>query len=332
MVRSTVSIVIPIYNEFEILPELTRRVALLIAENNEYIWEIIYVDDGSTDGSTPLMEDLAERFPWLSVIFLSRNFGHQNATTAGIDHATGDVVVLMDGDLQDPPELILDMLLKWRQGFDVVYATRRSRYGETKFKLYTARFFYRILQKLSDTRIPVDTGDFRLMSRKAVEAIHQMPEQNRFLRGMASWIGFKQTAVYYERDKRYSGKTKFTFSKMFRFALNGLVSFSHSPLYSILVLGIVLTCIGLSGFIVLLFKAVISNTSISGWAGAITTILFVGGIQLISIGVIGEYVSRIFDEVRKRPFYLVRNIKGHFVEESESKLSKAFIARTGTGG
>jgi dolichol-phosphate mannosyltransferase len=332
MVRSTISVVVPIYNEVEILPELTRRLGFLVNENPEYKWQIIYVDDGSTDGSSQLMENLTERFPWLSVVFLSRNFGHQNATTAGIDHATGDAVVLMDGDLQDPPELIPAMIFKWKQGFDVVYATRNRRDGETKFKLYTAGLFYRMLQKLSNTKIPIDTGDFRLMSRAAVNAMHQMPEHNRFLRGMSSWIGFKQTAIYYQRDKRYSGKTKFTVIKMLRFATNGLLSFSTSPLYSILILGILFSIIGFIGFVGVLFKTLITNSASTGWIAVTMAILFVGGVQLICIGVIGEYISRIFDEVRKRPLYLVRSIKGLGREARDTRSNEAYVRRTGTIG
>ena len=253
---------IPIYNEIDVLPELTRRLESIIAKNPEFRWHIIYVDDGSSDGSSSVMEDLSKRFSWLSVIFLTRNFGHQNATTAGIDHATGDAVIIMDGDLQDPPELIPEMLFKWKQGYDVVYATRKKRDGESKFKLYTARLFYRMLHQLSDTKIPVDTGDFRLMSRRAIDAINQMPEQNRFLRGMVSWIGFKQTAVHYERDRRFSGNTKFTLPKMLRFAVNGVLSFSTSPLHSIMMLGVLFTGLGFAGFIGLLHQAIYAKFGI----------------------------------------------------------------------
>jgi dolichol-phosphate mannosyltransferase len=321
---------VPVYNEAEVLPELTRRLDSVIAKNPEYKWQIIYVDDGSTDGSSSVMENLSKIFHWLSIVYLSRNFGHQNATTAGIDHATGDAIVLMDGDLQDPPELIPEMLFKWRQGYDVVYATRRKREGETKFKLFTAQLFYRMLHKLSDTRIPVDTGDFRLMSRRAVDAIHQMPEQNRFLRGMVSWIGFKQTAIHYERDRRFGGNTKFTISKMLRLALNAVFSFSSSPLHTILVLGLFFTAIGFAGFIGLMINAFLLNSTAAGWAIIIIAILFLSGIQLVCTGVIGEYISRIFDEVRRRPLYLVQSVKGRLTEKSENKLKESYMARTGT--
>ncbi len=305
----TVSLVIPIYNEIGILDALTERIGQLIGELGDYRWEVIYVNDGSKDGSTEKMSELAEAHSWLSSMHLSRNFGHQIAISAGIDYACGDAVIVMDGDLQDPPELIIGMLEKWREGFDVVYATRKSREGETPFKLFTASLFYRLLNKYSEIPIPLDTGDFRLMSRPVVNALSHMRERNRFIRGLVSWIGFKQTPIYYERDKRVEGETKYTLIKMMKFAVDGLLSFSKVPLQLITQLGLFIAGVSFLTILTVIYMTLFTDIPVvRGWASLMIMTMLLGGVQLVCIGVIGEYVGRIFDESRGRPMYLIRNI------------------------
>lgn len=306
-----ISIVVPVYNEAGILPELVRRIAIVISQLPEFEWELLCVDDGSTDNSAAVLESMAQQNSWLRVLLLSRNFGHQTAITAGIDHASGDAVILMDGDLQDPPEVIPRLLERWQQGFDVVTARRQRRNGESAFKLATAFLFYRTLRLLSDTSIPVDTGDFRLMSRKVVDALKSMPERSRFLRGMVSWAGFKHTEVEYERSERMSGETKYTFVKMLRLATNGILSFSRVPLQLILGLGLLFSAVSFIGILAVLYETLVLHTTVRGWSSLMSAILFMGGIQLVCLGMIGSYVGRIFDEVRARPLYFVQSIFGH---------------------
>jgi dolichol-phosphate mannosyltransferase len=308
--KSRISIVIPIYNEEKILPELTLRISNIIQRLPQYRWEVLYVNDGSTDESEIVMEQLTKHYSWLRVIHLSRNFGHQTAITAGTDYASGDAVILMDGDLQDPPDLIPQMIAKWRRGFDVVTARRQRRNGESKFKLATAFLFYRTLRLLSDTPIPVDTGDFRLMSRAVVNALKNMPERSRFLRGMVSWTGFRQTEIEYERSERLEGKTKYTLFKMLRLASNGLLSFSRVPLQAIMALGVFFSGVSFIGILIVLYQALILKTTARGWSSLMISFLFMGGIQLICLGMIGTYVGRIFDEVRARPLYFIQRITG----------------------
>ena len=310
MPNKRVSGVIPVYNEAELLPELTRRIKSVLAENPNYDWEVIYVNDGSSDGSAPVLSECVTGNPWLSVLHLSRNFGHQTAISAGTDYASGEAVVVMDGDLQDPPELLSQMLALWEEGYEVVYATRKHRQGETPFKLLTAKLFYRLLQRFSDVPIPLDTGDFRLMDRKVVNALSQMREKNRFIRGMVSWVGFKQTPLYYERDERKTGKTKYTLSKMIRFAVDGMLSFSTVPLQLITTLGFIISAISFILVVVVVYMKLFTNIHVeTGWPTIMIGILMLGGIQLVCLGFIGEYVGRIFDEVRQRPLYLVRQIE-----------------------
>lgn len=311
MKRTRISIVVPVYNEERILPELTRRISGVLEELPEFDWEVVYVDDGSSDGSAAVLQMLTMKYSWLRVLYLSRNFGHQTATTAGTDYASGDAVILMDGDLQDPPELIPRMLNAWQEGWDVVTARRKHRNGERRFKLATAFLFYRTLRLLSDTAIPVDTGDFRLMSKPVVEALKRMPERSRFLRGMVSWTGFRQTEIEYEREERWEGKTKYTFLKMLRLAANGILSFSHVPLQAIMALGFFFSFASFIGVVAVLYETLILQSTVRGWSSLMTAVLFMGGIQLICLGAIGSYVGRIFDEVRARPLYFVRNIQGH---------------------
>lgn len=307
---SRISIVVPIYNEFAILPELTRRIQDVLAGLPEYDWEVLYVDDGSTDGSAAVLEQLGCEHAWLRVLSLSRNFGHQTAITAGMDHASGDAVILMDGDLQDPPEIIPQLLDRWHQGFDVVTARRKRRNGESPFKLATAFLFYRTLRLLSDTEIPVDTGDFRLMGRNVVDALKRMPERSRFLRGMVSWAGFRHTEVECDRNERLSGETKYTFLKMLRLAANGILSFSRVPLQVILGLGLFFSVVSFVGILAVLYETLVLHTTVRGWSSLMSAILFMGGIQLVCLGMIGSYVGRIFDEVRARPLYFIQEIQG----------------------
>jgi glycosyltransferase involved in cell wall biosynthesis len=307
---SRISIVVPIYNEEKILHELTLRISDVIHKLPEFDWEVIYVDDGSADHTASVAEELSHHYDWLRVISLSRNFGHQIAITAGGDYATGDAVIFMDGDLQDPPEVIPQMIDFWRKGFDVITARRKRRNGESIFKLATAFLFYRTLRVLADTPIPVDTGDFRLMSRPVVDAVKNMPERSRFLRGMVSWAGFRQTEIEYERHERAEGKTKYTLMKMLRLAANGLLSFSRVPLQSITVLGLFFSGTSFIGLCAALFASLMLDSNVQNWIYFGTAFLFMGGVQLTCLGVIGSYVGRIFDEVRARPLYFVQRFTG----------------------
>lgn len=305
-----VSIVIPVYNERDTLPELTRRLDRVMAKTPGYRWQAILVNDGSADGSESVLGKLAVRYPWLTVLHLSRNFGHQIAISAGIDHAHGDAVIVMDGDLQDPPELLPQMLARWQEGYDVVYATRQRREGETRFKRATAKLFYRLMKRLADIDIPLDTGDFRLMSRAVTDAFCAMREKNRFVRGMVSWVGFRQTAIYYERDPRFTGDTKYTLLKMLRFAADGLLSFSKAPLQWIMSLGFAMSLASFGAVAYVLYVTLVQGAGVPGWGSLMAGVLLIGGIQLICLGMIGEYVGRIFDEVRRRPLYLIRRVEG----------------------
>ena len=302
----TYSIVIPIFNEEETLDELLSRM-LALMDRLDGSAEVILVDDGSTDSSYDSLTTAAGRDPRFKVIQLSRNFGHQIAITAGLDFSSGEAVAVMDADLQDPPEVILDMAAKWREGFEVVYAVRERREGEGAFKRTTARIFYRALRRLTDIEAPLDVGDFRLVDRKALEAFKGMRESNRYVRGMFSWIGFKQTGVRYTRAERYAGTTKFSFRKMAKFALDGVVSFSDVPLRLALNLGFLLAALSFVGGGLALISKITGAYVVPGWASLVVVTAFLGGIQLIILGVLGEYIGRIHDEVKNRPLYLVRD-------------------------
>lgn len=310
--KPLVSIVVPLYFEEEVLEEFHRRTAAVMDSlAARYSFEVIYVDDGSTD-STPLkLRTLAERDARVRVITLSRNFGHQLAITAGIDHARGAAVVVIDGDLQDPPELIALMIEKWTEGFGVVYGVRRSRRGETLFKRATAAIYYRLMAAIGEIRVPADTGDFRLMSRAVVDALCSIREENRYIRGLVSWVGFRQTGVLYDRDPRYAGTTKFHLFKMIRFAWDGLTSFSERPLRASAQLGAVVTGVALLLIVwVLIGKFVNPDQAVQGWTSTMLVVLFLGGVQLLSIGILGEYVGRIYRETKDRPLYLIAEKTG----------------------
>jgi dolichol-phosphate mannosyltransferase len=297
------SVVIPVFNEeVNIFPMYERLVAAL-AEHVDGL-EILYVDDGSADSSWAKISELANRDQRVRGARFARNFGHQAALTAGVDGARGRAVVIIDGDMQDPPEVIPEMLDRWRDGFEVVYGQRKNREGETWFKLVTASAFYRILRRITHVDIPVDTGDFRLMGPRAVAAFRALPERNRFIRGLVSWIGFPQTAVKYERQARQAGETKFPVRKMTRFALDGITSFSRFPLRLATWTGFAVSILAfLYIVVVLILKA--AGVSWLGYTSLMASILFLGGVQLLMIGIMGEYLARIFDEVKRRPLYLV---------------------------
>jgi glycosyltransferase involved in cell wall biosynthesis len=304
------SVVIPCFNEEAVLRELHLRVSMMGQRLDDLDYEIIYVDDGSRDRTPQILDALQCTDSHVRVIQLSRNFGHQIAVTAGLEHAAGDAVVLIDADLQDPPELIPEMVAKWCSGYDVVYAERLSREGETRFKLATARAFYRILNRIADTEIPPDTGDFRLIDRRVVEALREMPEHYRFVRGLVSWAGFRQIAVPYHRVSRYAGESKYPLAKMLRFAFDGITSFSVAPLRMVTGIGFIASLLATVGIIYALGMRLFTSNWVTGWTALFIGILFIGGVQLLSLGIIGEYIGRIYGEAKRRPLYIVRERLG----------------------
>jgi dolichol-phosphate mannosyltransferase len=301
----TYSIVAPIYNEIETLSVLYRRVSEIIDRTGE-TWEFVMVDDGSTDGSVERIRELAEQDDRIRPVIFARNFGHQIAVTAGLDYSRGDAVVVIDADLQDPPEVILNLIEKWKQGFEVVYAVREKREGENWFKLATAAAFYRIIQRITDVDIPLDTGDFRLLDRKVVAVMKQMRERHRFLRGMSVWVGFKQTGVTYEREERYAGQTKYPLRKMLKLASDAVTGFSTFPLQLAMFLGLMAAGLGLLALLILIALRLAGSSAFSGQALTLIVVLFLGGVQLIFLGILGEYIGRIYDEAKGRPLYIVR--------------------------
>jgi len=302
------SVIVPMYNEEEVIPETYRRLTKVMEELNEN-YEIIFINDGSRDNTRSMLQELCKTDKRVKLIDFARNFGHQVAITAGMDYAAGDCMVIIDGDLQDPPELIPEMIKIWRSGYDIVYGKRISRQGETFFKKFTAKVFYRFLQKLTDINIPVDTGDFRLIDRKVCEALKQLPERNRYVRGLMSWVGFRQTAIEFERSERFAGKTKYPLKKMLKLAMDGIVSFSYKPLRLASFLG---SIISMASFLyllaVLIQRIFFPETAISGWASIIAVSLFFNGIILLMLGIIGEYIGRIYDEAKGRPLYIIREL------------------------
>jgi glycosyltransferase involved in cell wall biosynthesis len=309
----TYTIVVPVYNEEETVPELVRRLTELL-DQLDGPGEVIFVDDGSRDRSFAMLEEAAVGDERLKIVRLSRNFGHQLAITAGMDFAAGEAVIVMDADLQDPPEVVLEMARRWREGNDVVYAVRQAREGETRFKEYTAAAFYRIFQRLSTLDTPVDVGDFRLVSRNALEAFRAMRESNRYVRGMFSWIGFRQVAVPYRRAARHAGRTKYPFRKMLKFAADGIISFSDAPLRLALKIGFLVSVASFLFGIAALISRFAGLYSVSGLASLSVVVAFIGGIQLVVLGVIGQYIARIHEEVKDRPLYIARELRGFGVE------------------
>ncbi|MCB0976572.1 MAG: glycosyltransferase family 2 protein [Acidimicrobiales bacterium] len=303
-----VSFVIPVLDERETLPLLAERLTAVM-DRLEGDCEVVLVDDGSTDGSFEVMRELNAVDPRFRALRLSRNFGHQPAITAGIEHASGQALVIMDADLQDPPEVAIDLVAKWREGFDVVYAVRDERAGESRVKLTTARWFYRLLGRMSEVDIPVDAGDFRLVDRQVADAVIAMPEHHRYLRGMFAWIGYDQVGVHYQREARHAGKTKFSMRKMLTFAADGIVSFSTVPLRMAMTLGFVVSALSFAAVLYGIGSKVLGHV-VPGWASVVVTIGLLGGVQLTVLGVIGEYLARVHDEVKRRPLYLLRDQVG----------------------
>ncbi|MDR0994220.1 MAG: glycosyltransferase family 2 protein [Verrucomicrobiota bacterium] len=301
-----ISIVVPFWNEKETLPVLLERLSSVFAGREE-AWELLLVDDGSTDGSAEWAVAQAGRHAHVRVLRLSRNFGHQMAITAGLDRADGDAVVVMDADLQDPPEVIPELIAKWREGAEVVYAVRRSRQGETWFKTFLASSFYRVFRRLAKVDVPMDAGDFRLVDRSVVDALKEMRELHRFMRGLTSWVGYRQTAVEYDRAPRLAGETKYPVWKSARLAFDAITSFSASPLRWILLLGLLVCLLAALWVVYVMIVAMVDPGRLArGWASLLAVMFFLGGVQLLGLGMIGQYVSRIFEESKHRPLYLIR--------------------------
>ena len=303
--KPTYTIVAPIYNEVDNLQVLYDRVSEVMDQTGEP-WEIVMVDDGSSDGSTEIIQELHSKDGRINPVIFARNFGHQIAVTAGLDASQGDAVIIIDADLQDPPEVILDLIEKWKEGYEVVYAVRSKREGETWFKLITAAAFYRLIQRITDVHIPTDTGDFRLLDRKVVNVMNQMREKHRFLRGMSSWIGYKQIGVEYERAERYAGETKYPLKKMIRFASDAITGFSYFPLQLATYLGFIAAGLSIIAIPVVIILRLVGSGAFFGQASTLIAVLFLGGVQLISLGLLGEYVGRLYDEAKGRPLYIVR--------------------------
>ena len=326
------SIIVPCFNEEQVILETNRRL-LATAEQSGIDFEILYVDDGSVDGTADILRELHVADARVKVLRLSRNFGHQFAITAGLEHASGIAVVLIDADLQDPPEVILQMLERWNEGcWDVVYGTRIDRQGESLWKLGTAKLFYRLINSLSDTPIPLDTGDFRLMDRKVVDALLSMPERDRFLRGMVSWLGFRQLALPYHRVARFAGTTKYPMRKMLRFAMDGILSFSVVPLRLATMVGLAASLMALIGCWAALGIRLWTHHWVVGWTSLLLAGLFMGGVQLVCLGVVGEYVGRTYWEAKKRPLYLVQERIGLSLAHNSAPLSTWRIRMPSQGG
>ena len=308
--KQQLSVIVPCYNEEAVLTETHRRLSAVLADLDGLDYEIVYVDDGSRDRTPQILAALQAHDERVRVIRFSRNFGHQTAVTAGLEHATGEAVVLIDADLQDPPEVIPEFVSRWREGHHVAYGVRTDRPGETRFKLATARAFYRVLGRLSETEIPLDTGDFRLMDRQVVTALQSMPERDRFVRGMVAWVGFRQVAVPYKRAPRLAGESKYPLFRMLRFALDGVTSFSVAPLHAATWIGFAASALAMLCVVYALVLRLFTNNWVTGWTALFIAVMFIGGTQLLALGVIGEYIGRIYAESKRRPLYLVQERLG----------------------
>ena len=324
MARPELSVVIPIFNEAAVIDELKRRLAEVMGKLDASVrsWEVIFIDDGSRDASLEMLRQMAAVEPRFKVVSFARNFGHQMAITAGVDMAEGDAVVIMDADLQDPPEVVVEMMEKFREGFDVVYGVRKSRAGETAFKTLTASVFYRVLNSFLGVQIPVDAGDFRLVSRPVVLTLRALRERHRFVRGMVAWVGFKQTALYYDREARFAGETKYPFSKMLRFALDAITSFSILPLRFATWLGIGVGLVAIAYSLFAIYVKVFQGGLVPGWTTLMIAVALGASAQLFMIGVLGEYVGRIYEEIKRRPLYITAE-KLNFADNEVGPSSRA---------
>ena len=301
------SIVVPVFNEEKVLNELYRRLTIVMSKLRES-YEIIFINDGSIDNSLEIMEKLHSRDKRIKIIDFSRNYGQQIATTAGIDYATGEAIVIIDADLQDPPKVIPELVKKWKKGYDVVYGVRKKREGENFFKKVTASIFYKFLNKITDINIPLDAGDFRLIDRKVANNLKTIREKNRYIRGLTSWIGFRQIGVLYDREKRFAGYTKYPLGKMLKLALDAVFSFSNYPLKIAIYIGFLISGLSFLYLIYVLILKIFMDVTIQSWASIIVAVFFLGGVQLICIGIIGEYIGRIGEEVKKRPLYIIKGV------------------------
>lgn len=311
------SIIAPAYNEELCLNVLYERVSEVMERTGE-AWELVLIDDGSSDKTAEIMQRLSENDPRIRCIYFARNFGHQIAVTAGLDNALGDAAVIIDADLQDPPEVILKLIEKWKEGYEVVYAVRKEREGESWFKKTTASLFYRLIYNIADVKIPLDTGDFRLLDRKVINVMNNMREHDRFLRGMSAWVGFKQIGVEYHRDARIAGKTKYPLKKMVKLALNAITGFSYVPLQLATYFGFVVAGLSIISIPVIIILR-LAGEELSGQATTLISTCFLGGVQLIFLGIIGEYLGRIYDEVRNRPLYVTREISRSVYDSPNQK-------------
>jgi len=317
--KKLISLVVPVYNESAVIRTFYDRASSALASLDGFEYEILFVDDGSHDDTYQQVTAFAQRDPGVRVIKFSRNFGHQIAITAGVDHARGDCVVVIDSDLQDPPEVIKAMIQEWNKGFDVVYGVRDEREGESAMKLLTASMFYRLLGSVAKIKIPANVGDFRLMSRRAVDELKQLREKDRFVRGLVSWIGFKQTGVKYHRDKRYAGETKYPYRKMIKFAMDGIASFSTMPLKLATWLGYATSLLAFL-YLISVFIQKFLGITVQGFATIMVAMMFLGGVQLICLGILGEYLGRIFNEIKPRPMYIIEEFVGVKKTEDAEKV------------
>lgn len=331
--ESLLSLVVPVYNESEVLGEFYKRVSDVLGSLDGYDYEILFVDDGSKDDSYLQLLQFAQGDRRVRLIKFSRNFGHQIAITAGIDHSRGDCVVVIDSDLQDPPEVIRAMIEKWREGYEVVYGVRSDRDGERLMKLWTASVFYRLLAAVVNIEIPENVGDFRLMDRRAVDEFKKLREKDRFVRGLVSWVGFSQTGVEYHRDPRFAGTTKYPYRKMFKFAIDGITSFSTLPLKISMWLGYSASGVAFIYLLSVFIQKALGKT-VQGWATIMVALLFLGGVQLICLGILGEYIGRIFGEIKPRPMYVIEEMidqSGVLQSPEETPMNQSRSGRTGFG-